>query len=259
MLDDDHRQIIARMDSLIGEVIRLWYGVLQNEPASEATVMLLVRCSASWKSICKILMNCVDGDELELCSHDAAALLRCMHDVCIQSEYIAAGDSAERLSPNDLGRLYLEYEHVERHRMATTAVGFNSELAKLVRSSPLRAAGETHKRAEFDRVKANYPARTCWYRGNLAQVAEKLSLKEEYFWFTTLLHSSIHGGPLSSRNGPAIQGAGLVLMTAVAIMRRLLAVAIKLNGLDLSTESAEMMAATAGDLLNPTQLAAARQ
>lgn len=259
MLDDGDQQIIARMNDLVGEVIRLWHGLLQKEPATEATGMLLVRCSASWKSICKILENCHDEDELELCGHDAAALLRCMHDVCLQAEYIAAGDAADGLSADDLGRLFLDYEHVERYRMSNTAVGRSSALADLIRSSPARPAGEARNQAEYDRVKGNYPVkpgkpqvRRQWYPGNLAEVADKLGLKEEYFWFTTILHSSIHGGPMSCRRGPAIQGAGLIVMTAVAIIRRVIDVVVRMNGLELSAASREMMTATKGDLLNPS-------
>lgn len=95
-----------------------------------------------------------------------------MHDVCLQAEYIAAGDAAAGMSPDDLGLLFLEYEHVECYRVSTTAVGLSSDLADLIRSSPARPFGEVRNQAEYDRVKANYlvkpgnpQVRRQWYPG----------------------------------------------------------------------------------------------
>lgn len=253
MLDNGDKQIRARMDALTGEVIRLWHALLAKSPATMATGLLALRCSASWKSVCMILSGCRDADELELCCNDAAALLRCMHDVCIQAEYIAAGDAAASMSADDLGRLFVEYEHVERHRLSTAAVKFPSELASIIRASPLRSEGEARNQAEFDRVAPNYPDKRHWYRGSLAELARKIGKEEEHYWYTTELHGSIHGGPLACRRGPPIQGASNILIIAVSLLRRVLAVVIESNGLVLSMSSAEMMRATAGDLLNPSK------
>lgn len=167
MLDDTDKQIRERMDALTAEVIRLWHALLAKSPPTTATGMLALRCSASWRSICLIVSGCRNAHELELCSNDAAALLRCMHDVCIQAEYIAAGDSSASMTADDLGRLFVEYEHVERHRLATAAVTFRSEVAELIRRSPLRSEGEARNQAEFDRVAPNYPDKRHWYRGHL--------------------------------------------------------------------------------------------
>lgn len=225
--------------------------------ASEAIGDLLVRASGGWKSILHIVRGCASQNEMDLCANDCAAILRCMHDCALQGEYISAGDAADKKSPDDLGLLYLEFEHLERFKKSATVVKFSSKLAQLVSQSPLRAQGEIRNQTEYDRVKGNYTdrkgrVRNQWYAGDAASLARKIKREEEYFWFTSTLHSSIHGGPLTVRYGPAINGPTDLILTAQAIIRRLLVVVIKLDNLILSESSTEMMDATAGDPLNPT-------
>lgn len=239
-LDYRDREIILRMNELTGEAIRLWYGLLKKSPATTAIGALFVRVSASWKSICMILLNCEDANEMRLCSNDVAALVRCMHDVCVQAEYIAAGDPTEGLSADELGQLYLDFEHIERHRMAEKAVMLKSGVAKTIASSPHRPAGEARNQREYDRVKSKYPDKRHWYRGTFVELAKKVDREEDEFWFTKLLHSSIHGGPISVVRGATIQGS-VSLMVALQIMQRALQLVVKRDGIRLSDRSAEMM------------------
>lgn len=245
------------MHALIAEVISQHAAHSTMSKASEAIGDLLLRASGGWKSILHIVRGCADKNELDLCANDCAAILRCMHDCALQGEYIYAGDSADGKSPDDLGLLYLEFEHIERFKRSTTAVKFSSQLAQKISQSPLRAQGEMRNQAAYDRVKGNYTdrngrVRNQWYTGDAASLARKINRQEEYFWFTSTLHSSIHGGPLSVRYGPATSGPTDLILTAQWIIRRLLIPVIKLDNLILSEQSTEMMNATAGDLLNPT-------
>ncbi|MBX3389491.1 MAG: hypothetical protein KF691_08560 [Phycisphaeraceae bacterium] len=179
-----------------------------------------------------------------------------MHDCALQAEYIRLGDSANGKTADDLADLYLEYEHVERYKRATTLVKQNSQWAKQLSNSRLRAPGEINNQTEFDRVKANYldknqRPRGQWYVGDGTTLARKVGREEEYFWFTSILHSSIHGGPFASRNGPPYPDAKNLLQVADALIRRLLVVVIKVDNLILSEQSTTMMNATVRDILNP--------
>lgn len=204
LLDDADRVIIARVDGMLHEVIPLWYGIASKRPAIGTAGSLLVRISGSWKSVSKLLDNCSDDREMELLSNDAAVIIRFMHDAALQSEYVLEGDSALGLTSDELGRLYLDYEIVERYLLATEAMKYPSWLSKHLAASPLRPQGEERNREAFDRVKSRYligsggKVRSHWYHGNLAEIAQKVGRKVEYFYFLKLFNSAVHGGPLAT-------------------------------------------------------------
>ncbi len=255
LLDNDDRIIIARTDEMVREIIQKWHATQGDATGTRAAGALFVRMAGSWRSLCKLLDGCSDRHEIESFSNDAAAVLRCLHDASLQAEYILAGDSARDLSPDDLGKLYIDFEIVERHRMMTKGVTFSSTLAKRIAASPRRPEGEANLQRDFDRVKDAYKqgdgskTRMHWYKGNLPQIAEKLDREEEHFWFLRCFDSSIHGGPLAVFSGPVPAGANLMLLSNHIICRTAKRL-VSAVGIELSAESIEVLEASSDDVLN---------
>ena len=110
--------------------------------------------------MCALVRTARTSEQLDARANDCAAILRCMYDAFIQAAYVAT-------KPDVLGRLYLDYEHVERFLAPTKIVGQDNRMARDVANSPMRKAGEKRNRKEFERVKSAYltkkgKVRTHW-------------------------------------------------------------------------------------------------
>lgn len=254
-IDNDDRDTIARTDAMIQELIQKWHAAQGKTPAIHAAGALFVRMAGSWRSICVLLESCKDQHESELVSNDAAAILRCLHDASLQAEYILAGDTRRGLTPDDLGRSYLDFEIVERHRMMTKGLTYPSVFARRLAMSPRRPEGEAKLQKEFDQVKDAYRVGTSsrirphWYKGNLNQIAKVLGRGEEHFWFLRSFDSSIHAGPLAVLRGPAPAGADLMIPANHLLCRTAKSLVSAAN-LVLLGVSAEVLDAGEKDLLN---------
>lgn len=240
LIDADDRVNIDRTTAAAAELIQAWYR-RQGElhAGHRAAGALFVHATNCWKSICKLLDNCPSLDEITVFSNGAAAILRSLHDTCLQQEYILTGDQDKSLTSEALGMRYLDYETVEKYRRASQIDNYKSAIAQRLANSPKRAAGEPLLREAYEKVKANYPRRTHWYpRDHLADLARSLGREEHYFFLLSQYNSSVHGGPSAVLHGPVPSGADLYLIAMNLLSRagRLLIEAIDVRLSDSSSE-----------------------
>ena len=137
--------------------------------------------------------------------------------------------------------------------MMKRATTFDSVLARRLKASPRRPAGEARNQREFDRVKTRYETRdgkrvrSHWYHGNLAEIAKKLGREEEHFWFLSQFNSSIHGGPSAVLHGPVPAGADLMILAMNIICRGAQLLSTAAN-MELSSSAAEVLREAPDDL-----------
>jgi hypothetical protein len=249
LLDNDDVYVIRRTSDAAAELIQLWHAQCDALPPSQSAAgALFVHGSNCWQCICKLLHNCQSVHEIEALSNGAAAILRSLHDAGIQLEYILMGDRESGKTSDDLGRLYWDYEIVERHRAVSRVDNFGSVLAKRLATSPKRSAAEPHLQMEYERVKSNYPTKLHWYRGGLAQLAASIGREEEHFWLLSLYNSSVHGGPTAVRHGPFPSGADLYII-AMNILARAGRMLMSAMGVTLSEAASEIFESES-DILN---------
>lgn len=180
LIDADDRILIQRTTEAARELIQVWYRRQQEMSVGyRAGGALFVHATNCWISICKLLDNCPNIHEIEVFSNGAAAVLRSLHDTCLQLEYLLAGDSTKTLTTDMLGQRYLDFEAVEKYRRASRVDSYKSKLAKHIASSPKRAAGESALRSEYERVEANYPNKMHWYPySNLSNLSTQIGREE---------------------------------------------------------------------------------
>lgn len=240
LIDDDDRVLIERTSAAAAELIGEWYKQQGRLHAGHRVGgALFVHATNCWYSIYKLLDNCPSTNEIAVFSNGAAAILRSLHDTCLQQEYILAGDLEESLSSEALGMRYLEYEAVEKYRRASQIDNYKSTIAQRLANSPKRAAGEPLLRKAYEKVKGNYPRRTHWYpKTNLADLARSLGREEHYFFLLSQYNSCVHGGPSAVLHGPVPSGADLYLIAMYLLSRagRLLLESIDVELSDLAQE-----------------------
>jgi hypothetical protein len=152
-----------------------------------ALFAFLLRIFNSWRSVGKLLDCCENETEFTTIANDGAAIIRCMYDALIQAMYIADDPSVA----DERGQLYLDFEHIEQHKLTQEVVRQMSGLARYLAMSPLRSEGERRNQEEFDRVKDRYlvsrrgkdgsaEVRNHWYVGDLRELARGVGKEEEY-------------------------------------------------------------------------------
>ncbi len=218
----------------------------------KAAGTLFVHATNCWLCVCKLLRGCANTTEAECFGNGAAAVLRCLHDACLQLEYILKGDAKKQLTSDQLGTLYLNYEHVERFRWMSRIDSFTSDLARHVSGSGKRGVAEPLIKAAYERVEGDYPKKTQWYSQALVDIAKILGREEEHFWFLATYNSSVHGGPMAALHGPAPSGADSYIVAKCLLIRAGKALHDAI-GASLSDESKEVFEATPSILERPTE------
>lgn len=208
-VDRDDEAMIAQIDGLAHSIISAAYAKPGPSPARQALLALLVRVSNSWKSLCLLLGCCKSKEHFEVIANDCGAILRCMFDAYFQAAFIVHDSSIT----DQQARLYLDFQHVERHRLAQAIVAQDNPISRMLRDSPLRKQGEARNQDEYDRVKTRFPGRSKdgvrnhWYSGGLYELAKLTGKQELYDWFVSPYHGCVHSGPLAVYSGPALPGA----------------------------------------------------
>lgn len=240
LLDSDDEYLIARTTTAARELIQCWHGHQTTMTSGlKAAGTLFVHATNCWLCICKLLRGCANIAEAECFGNGTAAILRSLHDSCLQIEYVLRGDAKKQLTSDQLGTLYLNYEHVERFRWISRIDSFTSDLARHVSGSGKRCAAEPLIKATYERVEGDYPNKTQWHSQALVDIAKMLGREEEHFWFLATYNSSVHGGPMAALHGPTPSGADLYIVAKCLLIRagKILCDAI---GASLSDESTEV-------------------
>jgi hypothetical protein len=208
MMDVERSNIQCLVDShvcmLLQEVIQRANERSQTDKVSRALLYLLVRVSNTWRSIETLWHNMPDGDGFIV---DTGVLLRAMFDAYLQAQYIVH-------DPCDQGkraRDYLDFEIVERYKIAKKLIAHDSPLSNRLKGSPKLATSEKELVAEYERVKGRYPdgkrktkTRNTWYPGNLAALAHSIGKEVEYDFFVATLHGCVHSSAHAVQKGPPI-------------------------------------------------------
>lgn len=139
---------------------------------------------------------------------DGASILRTSYDVMLQGLYIMI-DPKQR---TQRAKLYLDFMHIERQQRIDLVDRNDTDLARHISNSPLRAANSPLIKKRFDEVKGNYltkkkknkkrKIRKSWYPcSDLKVVAHAVSLGPEYEWLQYTLSKAVHSSPLALEEG----------------------------------------------------------
>ncbi len=216
-LDSDGILAIAR------EVITAAQSANNDRPSSKALLGIAIRLAGSWKSNVTLVKYHPDQDSVRAILNDCSVILRCMIDALFQMRWIADGPN----DPDEMGRLYLEFQPVENYKLMNNVLSHDDALSKRMAKSPLRAEGEARIRADYDKVKRNYPksngkgVRTHWYPGTLVDLANDLCASEEYTYFVRANNSSVHTGPRAVFQGPPLNARQVEFLCESILMRGL--------------------------------------
>ncbi len=190
---------------------------------------------------------------------DAGALLRAMYDACFQAEYLVHDPVRIDARASD----YLEYEHVERHRISRKVLRHNTQLANRLKSSAKRPEGEKRVKNEYDRVKDRYlvkkrkadgtvkrrpAARSTWYSGDLSALAESLGKRAEYDTFIAVFNGCVHSSALAVHMGPIVSPQN-ILTLASNIAARVARLNVEHNHIDMGNFYHRFMDALCEDYL----------
>jgi hypothetical protein len=227
MVDDTFAEILRR-------VIQSSLERSKTDKVSHALLLLLVREANTWRTIRTLKEHTPDAPGFMV---DAGVLLRCMFDACLQAAFICK-EPARQL---ERANLYLDFEHVDRYKIARKVVGHDNPLADRLRASPRKAEGEPRLQEEYDRVKGQFPkrrqngTRDKWYEGDLRQLAQDAGKEAEYDTFVTQFSGCVHSSAFAVGRGPMVSPKYVVyLATTVAAQVAKLNVAY--NKLELGEE-----------------------
>jgi hypothetical protein len=131
-------------------------------------------------------------------THSCPLYVRTMFETWLQLEYLLR-------DPEERGKLYLEFEHITRHRQAT-AIAENPRgwVSEQIAQSPMRAEGEARNRREYDRVRNLFEYQTRngrtkvannWYKMPIAELAESLGFDGEYRLIYSTCSAWAHADP----------------------------------------------------------------
>ena len=125
-------------------------------------------------------------------------VIRSLFELALQFEYLMKDAEAR-------AALYLDFEHITKHRSVEAFVQLPGPFGDRLRASPLRDEGEKRNRAEFDRVRDQFAAkrgsrkvRRHWYPGTLRDLAKDLDRTAEYEAIYGLYSGWAHGDPWTS-------------------------------------------------------------
>jgi len=235
-------RIIQAVDTLCLEVIRSVHAINDKRGSSRAMRALFLRLAYSWQSLCVLAKPGSNPHQFDARANDCAAILRCMYDALLQLEYIYKGRNREKL-----GRLYLDYEHVERFQAVQEVLKQDNPLANIIRTSPKRPGAEPRVIAEYERVKHFYPhgkkgrVREHWYEGSLRRIAKNLARENEWVWLCQRFNSSIHSGPFAMFYGPIAPTPRAVEQIALLVVSRGAGCLVSHTGIKICEESHEIV------------------
>ncbi len=127
-------------------------------------------------------------------------ILRSLFELSVQFEYLMR-------DPEPRAALYLDYEHITKHRAMHAWAKLPGTIGDHLRASPLRAEGEERARREYNRVHAQYAlkrdaerVRRHWYQGSLRDLANDKDVQRlpEYEAIYGLYSAWAHGDPWTS-------------------------------------------------------------
>ena len=200
--------------------------------SSIALFEIAFRIWGSWRARDYLVRSCPTKTDMDLIANDFAAILRCQYDAFLQAAYLVN-------NPNECearGRLFSDYGFVEANRVARILTKQNTPWAKWMRNTPGFAEVEKERKARYDRVKQQFvdkKGKACshWYPGDLASIARKLGLLDEYECLIAMNNSSVHTGPGSLGIGPPFMGA-VGLDVAHSILAKTLKLVMTHNGIN---------------------------
>ena len=135
---------------------------------------------------------------------DGATILRTSYDVMLQGLYIMI-DPKQR---TQRAKLYLDFMHIERQQRIDLVDRNDTDVARDISNSPLRAENSPLIKKRFDEVKGNYLTRNGenvrkkWHPfSTLEGVAQAVSLGPEYEWLQYTLSKAVHSSPLALEEG----------------------------------------------------------
>lgn len=226
---------------LLKTVIQQSKDCSRSNEVSLALLYFLVRVANTWRSIRTLQNNSSEGDGFLL---DAGVLLRAMYDAYLQAAYIVHNpeDQSER------AKEYLDFEAVERYKIANKLIIYDNPLANKLKSSPARAKGEKDLIDKFNQVKDKYlckhhqsddssksstKTRNKWYKGTLPDIAAKMSKQVEYDFFVATLHGCVHSSAYAVSKGPPTSPEN-VLYWASKIATQVAQLNVKHNKIELN-------------------------
>ncbi len=208
----DNDEVDGHVLELMKQVIRRANDGTHNDDVARALLFFLVRVANTWRSIRTLRNNTPDNEGFTV---DAGTLLRAMFDAYIQAAYIVH-------DPNDANQRaqdYLEFEHIERFKLANSVMKHDTPLSRHLKASTKRPKGEKRMQQEYDRVKSRYVlerkrpdgtvkrgtgTRNTWYAQNLAELAKILGKEDEYDSLLKMFHGCVHSSPLAVGRGPMV-------------------------------------------------------
>ena len=208
----DNDEVDEYVLHLMKQVIRQANECSENDSVARALLFFLLRVANTWRSIRTLRNNTPDEEGFAV---DAGTLLRAMFDAYIQAEYIVHDPS----KADERARDYLDFEHVERFKSATSVMKHDTPLSNHLKASPKRAEGEKRLQQEYDRVKERYfvekrrsdgtvkygpGTRNTWYAQNLSDLARTLGREDEYDSLLKNFHGCVHSSPMAVRRGPMV-------------------------------------------------------
>ena len=231
--DDDREAADDFFHELLRQVVAESYSRSKSDCVARALLCFLVRAANSWRSIRILSKSATNEAEAEGMTIDAATLLRATYDAYFQAEYLVqVPDQSEQRATD-----YFEFEHVDRYKRMKSVLNHDNWIAKRLKASPKRDAGESNNQVQFDRVKHRFftkksSIRNHWHSGNLRDVAKWLEKEDEYDTFLAAFNGCVHTSALASRFGPPIS-AGQVLSMASIIAAKTLQLNVAHNGINL--------------------------
>ena len=199
-------------------VLAMVRSVIQSiEPESKgnkvalAQLLLLLRVANSWRSIRTLRENTPDSEGFMV---DAGTLLRAMYDAYVQAAYI----SHDRSQSTQLACNYLDFKIVEKVKRSQAIRRHDTLFAKHLNDSPHREEGEKRLQEEYDDVKDRFlvrrrkdgivtfgpRTRNTWFEGDLATLANKAGLSEEYDTFLSHFSGCVHSSSWAVEKGPLV-------------------------------------------------------
>lgn len=236
----DNDKVDGHVLELLKRVIKQANDGIENDDVARALLFFLVRVANTWRSIRTLRNNTPDEEGFTV---DAGTLLRAMFDAYIQAEYIAHDPSRA----GERARDYLNFEHVERFKMANSAMKHDTPLSNHLKTSPKRPKGEQRMQQEYDRVKSRYflerkrpdgtvkrgpGTRNTWYAQNLSELAKALGKEDEYDSLLKMFHGCVHSSPFAVGRGPMVS-AEYVLDWASTIAARVAKLSVQHHKIEL--------------------------
>ena len=211
LYDAKDHLVAQNVHQMTCDIITQAYHKGNKRSSSRALLAFVCRNAGSWESLRTLLSSCGDTERMKAIALDCGAILRCMYDAYLQALFVWEDPN----SRDDRGSLYLDYAHVERHKLSQDALRQDDSLSRYLAASPLRTESEDKVRQNYEQVKDRYlnskrkGVRDHWYpHDNLRTLARCVGKESEYVWLVKMMNGSVHTGPFAMFNGPPLPGSG---------------------------------------------------